>query len=274
MNLKNKVVARLKKVEIPYILSCSIIGSFIFKKEFDNVEDVDIYLILDKMDIETYRKLAYEFDKICKNLSTKNTKFVMELRAGAFKPKPRKGKKIIQLHVLINTPEMVSNKSPMVALDWRLSNMHIRGRRVSYFLKTKKFSKNDLLNGRDGLRYLLSLLESDKKAYMEWTVKNSAIERVKKEVRLDEDDLFDLIQFVVIQGFTNFIRLDKPKFLKLESKIIEKAKKLHNNHYALVKDVFVIKNKLKNNEKVKLNIKDLKDKAFSFIEYLIKELEK
>jgi hypothetical protein len=271
--MKEKLISKLKKLRIPNLLSCSIIGSFLSKKEISNVEDVDIYLILKEIDFNTYNIIVDEFNKICKELSNDKTKFLTEFRAGAFKPRFEKGKKKIQLHILINTLDMISSKSPMVALDWRLNNLSISGKNVSNFLKIKKFSKYELVNGKDGLKYFLSLLESNTKAYREWYIEDNKIKRIKKEQKLkSKEDWFGVIQFVVIQGFVNFIRLKEPNFPKAEIKILKMAKTLPKSHYDFLKQVIEIKREFKESGKLDYNINQAKNKAHSFVEYLINQL--
>jgi len=276
MDIKQRIISELKTIKIPNLLSLSIIGSFIHKEKLSAIEDVDIYLILRELDKGTYEAVKDAFEKIVQKLSAKNVKFIVELRAGAFKPKFEKGKKTLQLHIIINTPESIAKKSPMVSLDWRLNNFPVSGQDVSNFLKVNKFSKNELVSGRDGLRYFLDLLKAGKKAYLEWIVRDDLVERVKKEVSLKSDeDWFELIQFVVIQGFTNFIRLDEPTFPKQKSRIIEKATRvLPQDKKDFLKEVLSLKSKFTNTGKLDCDVSRLKSKASSFLESLIDLLEK
>lgn len=274
MELRSHLISELKKIEIPNLLSLSIIGSFVEKKGTKQVEDVDIYIILGKLDAVSFRKIESAFQRLCTKLSTEKMLFLPEFRAGAFKPDFEKGKQKVQLHVLINTPDMLEKKSPMVALDWKMNNMKIKGKTVNKFLKTARFSSSDLVEGRDGLLYFKELLKNDKKAWMEWTIENGNISRIKKEAPITQDDMFELIQFVVIQGFTNFIRLKKPNFPKKEADLIKEAEKmLSAENVNFLKQIFKIKHEIRTKGKAKFDLKTMKKKASFFTDHLIEKAQ-
>lgn len=272
MELKERLISELRKLKIPGLLSCSIIGSSVTNEKLSNVEDIDLYFIIREIDAEIYRLIADQIKGVCRDLSTKDIVFSPEFRGGAFKPSYKKGLKQIQLHINISTPETIPRKSPMLSLDWRLNNKLISGKKVSDFLKVDKFSKDELVDGRDGLKYFLGLLKSDKIAYREWVVTNNKIERIQKEQRLEsKEDWFGLIQFVVIQGFVNFIRLNEPTFQKNELSMLEKSKTLPPDHSKFIKEVIGMKKRLKQSGNLDFDLARTKGKASSFIEYLIEQ---
>ena len=149
----------------------------------------------------------------------------------------------------------------------------MKGKEISKFLKADKFSRHELVDGRDGLLYFIDLLDSDKNAWMEWITQDYEIKRVKNEAKIvSKNAWFELIQFVTIQGFTNFVRLNEPKFFKTEQAILKKAKMLlPPEHFKFLKDVIEMKSSLREEGKIEFDTKKIKDKSRSFIEYLIRQ---
>src|SRR5688572_21531768 len=150
--MKEKIVSALQDIQVSGLLSLSIIGSFNYSEELHSVEDVDIYLIVSKLTTENFQQIKVEFSKAAEKLANEEYFFVTEFRAGPIKPSAISGKKVIQLHVLINEEESIQGKSPMVALDWSMNSRTIQGNDVKNYLKIDSFSSEDLVDGKDGLK--------------------------------------------------------------------------------------------------------------------------
>jgi len=266
-DIRSKILEELRNIEIPGLLSCSIVGSFSQAKELGWIDDIDVYHIFKEMAPNIFKKTIRFYQEVCKRLSDEEYEFIIELKQGAFKPSKGERKRI-QFHILINTLEQAKKTSP-TSLDWSLRFFPLKGKKLDELIRVKSIPKKDLIEGRKGLTNFLRILEEGKIFYVEWSIQGSEMERNEKDYQLKEEEWFEAIQFAVLTGYMNFIRFQNPRFQKTSEGFLEMSKHLPENYQKLVEEVLYLKKRFKEGEELDFNLDRMRERSKEFIKYLI-----
>ncbi len=99
--LRIKLFKNVQKIKIIDLISISLVGSFQYSKELSAVNDVDLIVLVKELTPHIFKQINSKFKVLADKLATPKIKFVVENRTAPLKPGPVKGKKIVQLHLLI-----------------------------------------------------------------------------------------------------------------------------------------------------------------------------
>jgi hypothetical protein len=119
------------------------LGSFPNKK-IQEVNDIDLFIILEKLTPKFYIEIIEKFEKISREISTNKIKVIVETRMGPVKPKAEKGKKIIMFHLLIYEKFFVQKIREPVWVNALHKHKLLQGKQLSKLRKLKRISKDAL----------------------------------------------------------------------------------------------------------------------------------
>jgi hypothetical protein len=141
---KRVLYTKIKEIKINGIISISLIGSFLYTKHFQKVNDIDLVIIVKNLNPLSFKKINKIFKQIAKQLSSSKFKVVVENRIGPFKADPQKGKKVVELHLLIYELESWKITRKTVRHDMVNFNKNIIGIPLKKISHISKINEKDL----------------------------------------------------------------------------------------------------------------------------------
>ncbi len=271
-SLRNSITKSVQKIHIPGLINISLVGSFQYTKSLSKINDVDLVILVKKLNQSIFSKINKSFNDIANRLSSSNLVVIVENRIGPLKPKAIKGKKVIQLHLLIYDINAWKKRKSPSTFDWINFNKKLVG--------TKLRSIKKLNLGRD------EVIQDIKESVLDMKTK-AAYTRIYKfvnskpkleiiPIKLSREEHVENCIYNILISFLNYIRYFKPT-IKNDKPLVmlEARKKLPTKHYLLIKDSFKIKERIRNGKKVlKKDSARLNKEGIEFVRYLLKELNK
>lgn len=274
MKLKEDLFKEIKNVEIKDLISISLVGSFKEAKKTKLVMDVDLIVLVKKLTPEIFGNINFEFEKLSKKLSDKKNIFFVENRIAAVKMQHIKGKRVFQLHILAFDKEwFVKHRSDPLLFDWVNFNKKIMGQNLREIIKIPRLNKDKVIY--DMIHKRLPAMKK-KAAYGGiYHIKGEKLILKNHLISLRSDEYAESLCQAITISFLNYIRLFSPKFIKNKENLLKVAKiKLSKEHYLLIKDVFIIKEKLGLGKKIHGGeTTKLKERGRKFIVFLAKDIK-
>ena len=269
---KKELIGKLKKFpKDDNLLSMALVGSFAEKEKFGKSEDVDIAVVFKKMSVKSFLLLKNYLEAICKSLSNNERYVYPAIVSGPIKPKSGK-RQTFMLHVLLAKYETYEIRwSRPLIVDWMYHNLPLRGKKIKELVKFRRFSKEDLLEGGDGLEFVKRIITSRKMISSVYFVRNGKIvkRRWKRAVK-GKDEVFEILQYAIISSLLNVARLHNPKFKKDEISLVGYSQKnLPKRYSKMVSDIYGMKKEFKETGKLDFDQKEWENKATDFINHLI-----
>ena len=265
--LRKELFSRIKELGIDGLVSISLVGSFQDVVRLNSVNDVDLLVLVRELTPEVFRQMNSEFKKISRDFTTDKIQFFVENRAGPLKPKPIKGKKVVQLHLIMFDLSLFDQFMGQPNLfDWTNFNTNIVGKPLK---KSRKINKKVVIK-----EYEKRLYSIKNKCGVSRVFKKENGKIIMEEKNIKLKDSSDMIIFSIITSAMNYLRLKLKKKMP-KSEILKESKKiLPKETFQILKRTFHLKNELRLKNKLSVKEKDfLKLSGTIFIEYLIKELK-
>lgn len=271
-SFKKNLYNELKSIKIESLLSLSTIGSFQYKEKLSAMNDIDLFVLVDKLTRNNLDNLIGNFqilaDKLNEKYLNEDIVFVVESRNGALKPSAIPGKTVVQLHLIIYDKKSWEDDDWLTwVCDINNFNVCLQGKEPKYFKKIEMFGKNNLLFDlnmqKEGLNSSSTIAYSF----------DSNMDMVTEEIPLSESEQMDNLCYMIITSTMNYIRLENPKFLKDQKKIIKFGKKsFDEENFKILILAYKLKEQIVSGKKVEIELEDFRKLVSIFIDNLIKKL--
>ncbi|NPE26999.1 hypothetical protein HNV12_03290 [Methanococcoides sp. SA1] len=272
--MRKELYSRLRDINIPGLLSLSIVGSFQDAKKIDAVTDIDIVVLVENLDKNTFKKISSVFESLANKMSSPKELFYIENRRAPVKKKVVRNKKVIQLHLLLYDKGMLEDKKNNTwFFDWFYFGTNISGKDLVKVVDAPVcIGKDVLLKEFSFRKFALTGKES---AYGEvFSFKKNSVFCETVEIDLTWEEYVEATCHAIIISFLNYLRFFDCKIKKNKSIMLRKAKNNIPLEYSnFLFDIFILKDKIKNGEQIsKKELSYAKKKGVEFIEYLEKRV--
>ena len=213
-NIINKIVIKLKKKK--EIKSLTFVGSFIDKKNYDKINDIDLVVVTKRLNKKIFNSYKNIISKINPDkLGINRNKLKINSSFGPLKFNNFKNEIIIHL-MIYDIKGHIDHviKSPFTTLDWERSKHHKIGRLKDIF-PTGTLQLRDFVESRRGIENYLNDLFNKRISYREYGFSGKAYFTKKLNQDLIDRDKFEYIYHIVKNLILNYI-----KFRKQNNKLI------------------------------------------------------
>jgi broad specificity phosphatase PhoE len=235
----NKIIIKLKKKK--EIKSLTFVGSFIDKKNYEKINDIDLIVVtsrLNKKIFNTYKNIISKVNP--SKLGINRSKLKINSSFGPLKFNNYKNE--IVIHLMIYDIEGHIDhviKSPFTVFDWERSNHYKIGRLKDIF-PTGTLQLRDFIESRRGVENYLNDLRNKKISFREYGFAGKTYFTKKLNQNLVDRDKFEYIYHIVRNLILNYI-----KFRKQNNKLV-----IFSKFNKEIKDVLGIKFFDKNIKKI------------------------
>ena len=245
----NKISIDLKKKK--EIKSLTFVGSFVDKKDYDLINDIDLIVVTKKLNKTIFNNYLKLIKKVNPNkFGINRDKLKINTSFGPLKFNNFKNEIIIHL-MIYDIKGHIDHviKSPFTTLDWERSCYFKNGRLKDLF-PTGTLQLRDFIESRRGTENYLNDLKNKKISYREYGFlrKTYFIKRLNQ--RLIERDKFEYIYHIVRNLILNYIKFRKQNnkltiFKKNQKEIKNKlGDKFFNKNIKKINTLIDCKNKI------------------------------
>ena len=245
----NKISIDLKKKE--EIKSLTFVGSFVDKKDYDLINDIDLIVVTKKLNktiFNNYLKLIKKVDP--NKLGINRDKLKINTSFGPLKFNNFKNEIIIHL-MIYDIKGHIDHviKSPFTTLDWERSCYFKNGRLKDLF-PTGTLQLRDFIESRRGTENYLNDLKNKRISYREYGFLGKTYFTKRLNQRLIERDKFEYIYHIVRNLILNYIKFRKQNnrltiFKKNQKEIKNKlGNKFFNKNIKKINTLIDCKNKI------------------------------
>lgn len=276
--MSKKIISnKIKKIlfENKNVISVSIVGSLNDNKKLKNIGDIDVVLILNKLNKQDFNR--------CNNSILGQKKFFEEkfkkklLINNTFGPVKFDYSKFIVIHLMIydisSHIHHVKN-SPFTCFDWERSNNFI-GKSLKEIYSVNSLTLYDFFESRRSPSDYLSDLSKNKISYRKYNFKKRTYSLIKKYHKISENQKIEFYKHIIKNLITNLYKLENninsPPTLINEKKLFLKVT-INNNK--LYQDYIKIKNHRINKFSLNNNSNIVKEFIFFFNSYIGKIKQK
>lgn len=192
-----------KKVDnIDEIISATIVGSFNIKKDISSISDIDIIVIVNKLDKISFDKIIKSFKNI-KGSECHLPDYTIKINS-TFGPLKFNSENNIVFHLMIYDVEGHRKhviESPFTCYDWQLYKA-TKGIDLKDLYPSNSLQLNDLIKSRRGLLSYIDDLEKKVITYREYQFKNGEVFEIKKSKEIDKkhknEYAYHVLKFLMI----------------------------------------------------------------------------
>jgi len=245
----NKIVIELKKQK--NIKSLTFVGSFIDKKNYDEINDIDLIVVTKKLNktiFNNYLKIISKVNPV--KLKINRNKLKINSSFGPLKFNNFKNE--IVIHLMIYDIEGHIDhviKSPFTVFDWERST-HFKMGRLKDIFPTGTLQLRDFIESRRGTENYLNDLYNKKISFREYSFVGKTYYTKKLNQDLVDRDKFEYIYHIFRNLILNYI-----KFKKQNNKLVILSKndkeiknklgiKFFNKHIKKINILIDCKNKI------------------------------
>ena len=212
LGVKKKIIYNLFKrlKNKKNIESATFVGSFVDKNNFDEINDIDLIVIVKKLNKNI-------FEKIIKSLKTFNPKKLNINKKlyinSTFGPLKFNNKNDLVIHLMIyDLKGHIQHciNSPFTVYDWERSKFFFK-KNMSDIFPVGNIQLEDFLNARRGIKnYLYDLLQK-KISYREYNFFGNKYHTVKKMHNLKDRDKFEYYYHIIKNLILNYVKFKEKK---------------------------------------------------------------
>jgi broad specificity phosphatase PhoE len=263
IRLKNHLFKIIK--DIDGVISVTLVGSFWNKTNLDNFSDVDIVIILKKLNKKNFNSCIKTISKI--NLKKFNLGHLKLLINPTFGPLKFDDKNSIVFHTMIYSEEEHINhviRSPFTCYDWEKSKDY-SGLALKEIFPVGRIQLFDFFNSRRGVLDYLDNLNNGYISYQKYGLKTNHLVLKNKKFKINKrhkiEFSYHLCKFLII----NLYKFEKQKNkTPNEDEIFLLIKKIFKNRYKYFYENYRLLEKLKKN-----NLNNSKFNLSSFVKKFI-----
>jgi ribonuclease H / adenosylcobalamin/alpha-ribazole phosphatase len=236
--------------ENKHLKSGTIVGSFVDKKGIEGISDLDIVVVLDKLDKNKFENLKMEFNELGKIVS-KNWGYKTKLNM-TFGPLKYNEDKTVVFHLMvydIKSHIRHCMESPFTCNDWARSKVNV-GAPIKEIWNPEKLRPRDFFSSRRSIEDYLRDLENGVISYREYKFINSKVKEELKFKKMSNKDKFEFSYHIMKFCISNFLKLyyHENKSLGIEKNIKKYFELFPRNRYKYEKYLRGINSrKIKNN---------------------------
>lgn len=187
-DLKIVIYNYIKSILTPkdYVLSATVVGSFVTSKGLEGISDIDVVIIVDDLDSIKFNGIIDEFKEF--NLSDIGLNDFSLRVNSTFGPLKFDKERLIVFHVMIYDVkghiEHVE-KSPFTCFSWE-DFKPIFGKSLSEIYPTLNIQLSDLIEARRGLLNYINDIRNSSLSYKEYSFDEKGYTSVSKKFSLDQ----------------------------------------------------------------------------------------
>jgi broad specificity phosphatase PhoE len=283
MKLKRNYFLKLKKhilrdfLKIKDVVSVNLVGSFWENPTEDNFRDIDIVVILKKINKKKFNNCVNFVNKIkLKLFGLEDYKIIINTTFGPLKFDIEK---TLVFHLMIYDEESHKNhviKSPFTCYDWERTKF-VSGKKLNNIFPVSKLQFNDFLDGRRSIKDYQKDLKKNRINYGEYNWVGKKVFVKKKYFKISDWQKVEFLYHVVKNILFNYFKLinqinSLPNDIQLKKLLI----KIDSKNYKKNENNFFLLRTAKKN-KLKIKIKSIEKWVFKFTRnfqnFLASELE-
>ena len=271
MEFKDTLSKKLKAMKLHNVISMSFVGSIITEKDFSKVGDIDIIVVLKKMNYENYTALIKTFKTFIKDISQGQYIFHLETRRGTIKP-IYENKNHKQLHLLVYDTHTWNNINKDALYEWTEYNQNVRGKELRHITKKFKLTKEHILYD---VTYFLKELENKTILISRDVLDPEKKTLVKKREYIRSENQSEIYHAVwnTLITLLNYARLNT-KIRNNQDELLAYARLHEKRYYNHIKKAYELKYRLKSHEKISNSeAREFRKNSISFIRYIKNRLK-
>jgi broad specificity phosphatase PhoE len=251
--IQTEILKKLKSVKS--IISVTFVGSFIDKNSIDIINDIDVVVIVDKLNKNIFNKCLNQIKLIStKTLGVGNKELLINTNFGPLKFNSENN---LVIHLMVYDREGHKNHvtySPFTCYDWERSNIFHKSN-LSGIFPVGTLQSRDFLDSRRGINDYINDLKKGIVSYKKYKFKNKNYVFQNKSAILIGRRQYEYYYHIINFLIKNYIKFILQKNLKENYKYFFKknfSKNFLNNYYFIINLLKKIKD---NNYTHKLNKK-------------------
>ena len=204
-------------------MNATFVGSFVDKYSLTNISDIDLIIIVKKLNNKTIKSLEKKIYQINLNQLLREKKKL--LINNSFGPLKFNSDKNLVIHLMVYDKEGHIDhviKSPFTVYDWERSNVYLK-KKISEIYKVGSLQFDDFLSARRGLFNYANDIKLKKISYRKYKFFKNKYSTDKHFIRLQKRDKCEYYFHIVKNLILNFIKFNKNKnklfFIEKEVKI-------------------------------------------------------
>ena len=203
--LKKEIICKLK--EIPYLVSGTLVGSFVEKGNIESTGDVDIIVIVDKLTKSKFDEIRVKFSELKEILEIDfDKRLVINSTLGPLKfNKPKN----VVLHLMmydIASHIKHCQKSPFTCYDWQRSQVYVN-KHMGEIYNVSYLEPSYFLNSRRGIKDYMKDLTAGKISYRKYSFEGNKIKEIVKYKKMKNKDYFEFSIHIMKFIMLNFLKM-------------------------------------------------------------------
>jgi len=187
-DLKIAIYNQIKSILTPedFILSASVVGSFVTSKGLEGISDIDVVIIVDDLNAIKFNKIIEKFNQFdLKDIGLNDFSLIVN---STFGPLKFDKEKAVVFHVMIYDVKghihHVEN-SPFTCYSWE-DFKPIIGKSLSEIYPTLNLQLSDLIDARRGILNYINDINNSSLSYREYSFEEKGYTSVSKNLFLDQ----------------------------------------------------------------------------------------
>ena len=248
---KKKLYNHVKKLFLydENIISISFVGSFNYKKNFN---DIDLVFILSEVNVRNFNSIINKISSLKKSKLFKDKNLIINNLLGPVKFNLQKND--IVLHVMIYSLSQHiehSAKSPFTCFDWERSSNYI-GKSISDCFSVRTLMLSDFISSVRGIGNFNKDISNNQISCIKYYKYNNKILLKKIKIKIDNRNQFSYPKSLIINTVKNFLKYinqnNKEYSLKNVWEFLVKKKILNK------KEILILKTSIRINEIKKISV--------------------
>jgi pentose-5-phosphate-3-epimerase/broad specificity phosphatase PhoE/putative flippase GtrA len=219
-SLKEEIKKRVLGVDLPYVQSICLVGSYP-EKSIMEMSDIDIVIIIDTLTKEKYLELIRIYDEIKTRIETD---YGIKLKINdSFGPLKFNDRFDIVFHLMIyDAAGHLEHciKSPFTVLDWEKTKLFSK-KHMASIVKTFTPMPNQLIDNRRGISSYTKDIKDRKITYRRYLVSGKSLMQETLSQKMSEKDTVEYAYHIMKFTMLNFMKIYKSENLDYSDQMIK-----------------------------------------------------
>lgn len=214
--LRRDIINSIRSVanSIDFVESLSLVGSFAESKSLEGISDIDIIVLVDKLNEKKFNSVVEKFKEKVKNLES-NYGYPIYLNT-SFGPLKFPDFPIV-FHLMIYDRELHKKhciKSPFTCFDWQRSRIFVK-KDMGQIYKVRMLQPSNFFHARRSANEYLEELAKNRISYREYRFNSPELVEDIKFREMSSRDRLEFANHITKFVMTNFLKLYAKKNIKL-----------------------------------------------------------